>query len=164
MKVTFSSTHNAFGVKAPKGTLVSLTATPTQAGDGVYTIGDEGYILIDDGILTDTIYLSIQDEDYTVERGARVAHPEDLSWEVRAGQSVLPYIGKAKSSGGGGGFDPSVLGTLAYKNSASGEYTPAGTITGTLPSLTYNAETEELTFDAGSLPTFTGTAATIIVR
>ena len=36
MKVTFSSTHSAFSVKAPAGTLVSLTGTPTEAVDGVH--------------------------------------------------------------------------------------------------------------------------------
>jgi hypothetical protein len=60
------------------------------------------------------------------------------------------------------------LGALAYKNSASGSYTPAGTVTvtegddttttvnsitavGTLPSMTVSGET--LVFDPGTLPT-----------
>jgi len=38
--------------------------------------------------------------------------------------------------------------------------TPAGTLSGTLPSATYDASTYTLTFDPGTLPTFTGTAAT----
>lgn len=67
-------------------------------------------------------------------------------------------------------FGPGNLGTLAYKNSASGNYTPAGTISvdngtdstdtihgmnavGTLPSFSYDSNTEALTFSAGSLPT-----------
>lgn len=62
------------------------------------------------------------------------------------------------------------LGALAYKNSASGSYTPAGTIAvseaadttttvnsitdvGTLPVFTYDSSNEALTFSAGSLPT-----------
>ena len=74
--------------------------------------------------------------------------------------------------------DLSALGTLAYKNSASGSYKPAGTISkitpagsvtvtpatttttvnsitavGSLPSLTYDSKNEKLTFNAGSLPT-----------
>lgn len=70
------------------------------------------------------------------------------------------------------------LGDLAFKNSASGTYTPAGSVTvneaadttasipnvtgvGTLPSLTYNSVNEELTFNAGTLPTL-GTAITVV--
>lgn len=85
--------------------------------------------------------------------------------------------------------DLSGLGTLAYQNSASGSYTPAGSVNtspttaningmatvGTLPTFTVSGET--LTVTAGTLPTkastvaavtgvtasFTGTAATINV-
>ena len=65
---------------------------------------------------------------------------------------------------------PGNLGTLAYQNSASGSYTPAGTITvnegadstdtikgvtavGSLPSFSYDSTNEALTFNAGTLPT-----------
>lgn len=65
---------------------------------------------------------------------------------------------------------PGNLGTLAYQNSASGNYTPAGSVNvdngtdttttvnsitavGSLPSFTYDSQTEALTFDAGTLPT-----------
>lgn len=87
--------------------------------------------------------------------------------------------------------DMSGLGDLAYKNSASGSFTPAGSVAvtettdtvtgmasaGTLPTWTYNAETMNLTYNAGTLPTadtaksvvtgataaFTGTAGTVDV-
>lgn len=66
---------------------------------------------------------------------------------------------------------PQAFGALAYKNSASGSYTPAGTVSitpGTLPSISYDGNTETLAFDAGSLPgstgSFSGTAATITVE
>lgn len=87
--------------------------------------------------------------------------------------------------------DTSGLGDLAYKNSASGSFTPAGSVAvtettdtvtgmasaGTLPTWTYNAETMNLTYNAGTLPTadtaksvvtgataaFTGTAGTVDV-
>lgn len=90
------------------------------------------------------------------------------------------------------------LGALAYKNSASGSFTPAGSVAvtadgdgataaivgvsanGTVPSFSYDANTETLTFDAGAMPTlaasvnaltsvggltasFTGTADTVTV-
>lgn len=62
------------------------------------------------------------------------------------------------------------LGALAYKDSASGNFTPVGTVSvtdgadttttvnsitavGSLPSFSYDSTTEELTFNAGSLPT-----------
>lgn len=100
MKVTFSSTHNAFQVIAPKGTLISLSATPTALADGVYVIGDEGVINIDDQQLTDSIYLSTVGSDYTVANGQRVAYPlGDDSVIVRAGGSAIPF----KMSGKGGG-------------------------------------------------------------
>lgn len=76
-------------------------------------------------------------------------------------------------NGSGGYWDavPNAFGALAYKNSASGDYTPAGTVSitpGTLPSISYNSNTETLTFNAGSLPgstgSFSGTAATITVE
>lgn len=87
--------------------------------------------------------------------------------------------------------DTSGLGDLAYKDTATGNFTPSGTVdfdtkleltldtidsVGTLPSLTYTAATEALTFNAGTLPTtftnkvisdftmdFTGTAGTVTV-
>ena len=101
MKITFSSTHNAWSVKAPKGTLISLTGEPTVIKDGVYTVGDDGYILIDDGVLTDSIYLDTAGSDYTAERGARVCYPS-AGIEVRAGSSVAPFIGMGSGSGSGG--------------------------------------------------------------
>lgn len=66
--------------------------------------------------------------------------------------------------------DLSTLGALAYKDRASGTYTPAGSVdlsgsqkstttvnsitaVGSLPSLTYDSDDESLTFNRGSLPT-----------
>ena len=71
------------------------------------------------------------------------------------------------------------LGSLAFKDNASGTYTPAGSITvneaadttasvpnvtavGTLPSLTYDSTNEELTFSTGTLPTL-GTPLTVVI-
>lgn len=110
MKVTFSSTHSAFSVKAPAGTLISLTGTPTEAVDGVYTIGDEGCINIDEQMLTKDIYLSITGEDYTVAAGARIAYPAE-GVEVRAGSSVLPFKTGGKGGGGGSGGGCTYRGT-----------------------------------------------------
>ena len=75
-------------------------------------------------------------------------------------------------------FGPGNLGTLAYQNSARGSYTPEGSVSvtqgndttdtvpnvtavGTLPSFSYDANTEALTFSAGTLPTL-GTAKTVV--
>ena len=58
-----------------------------------------------------------------------------------------------------------LFGDLAFKDSVSATYTPAGTVTstasgtavtltaGTLPSCSYDPETETLTFNAGAFPT-----------
>jgi len=86
---------------------------------------------------------------------------------------------------------PNAFGALAYKNSASGDYTPAGTVSvtkttdtitevasvGSLPSFSYDPQTETVSFNAGSLPmtsdtnvvtdasaTFSGTQTTITVE
>lgn len=87
--------------------------------------------------------------------------------------------------------DTMPVGALAKKNSASGSYTPAGSVTfddrldisvdtiatvGTLPTFSYDSATENLTFTQGTLPTtftnsvvsdltlgFTGTAGTVTV-
>ena len=75
---------------------------------------------------------------------------------------------------------PGNLGTLAYQNSASGSFTPAGGVTvdngsdttdtvngitnvGTLPSFSYDAQNEALTFSAGTLPT-QGAAKTFVTQ
>ena len=70
------------------------------------------------------------------------------------------------------------LGALAYKNDASGSFTPQGSVTvseaadttdtvysitgvGSLPSFSYSSANEELTFNAGTLPT-KGSAQTVV--
>lgn len=70
------------------------------------------------------------------------------------------------------------LGTLAFKDSASGSFTPTGTVSitegadttdtvysitaiGTLPSFSYDSATEALSFSAGTLPT-KGSAQTVV--
>ena len=75
---------------------------------------------------------------------------------------------------------PGNLGTLAYQNSASGSYTPAGGVTvdngtdstdtvngitavGSLPSFSYDSTNEALTFNAGTLPT-QGAAKTFVTQ
>ena len=88
-------------------------------------------------------------------------------------------------------IDTMTVGSLAKKNSASGSYTPAGSVSftdrldisidtinsvGTLPTFSYDSSTENLTFTQGTLPTtftnsvvsdlsldFTGTAGTVTV-
>lgn len=42
MKITFSSKLSTFVVRAPEGTLISLSAPPAELGDGVYAVGDSG--------------------------------------------------------------------------------------------------------------------------
>lgn len=104
MKVTFSATHSVFAVKAPKDTLVSLSETPTQVEDGVYKIGDNGVVLIDEQYQTDSIYLSTAGNDYTVAKGERIATVAD-GVEVWAGSSGIscPFAKGGKGGGGSSG-------------------------------------------------------------
>ena len=67
--------------------------------------------------------------------------------------------------------DVAYLGDLAYKDNASGTFTPAGSVTvnettgnintitsvGTLPSSSYDSATETLSFNSGTLPTMSST-------
>lgn len=99
MKITFSTPHSAFYVKAPKDTMVCLFEEPTTIKDGVYVIGDEGAVSIDEGWQADAIYLSTAGTDYTVADGQKVAHPAE-GVEIRAGLSAVPF--KVSGKGGGG--------------------------------------------------------------
>ena len=102
MKVTFDNAYSAFQVIAPKGTMISYTATPTAIADGVYVIGDEGSICIDDQ-LTDTLYLSTVGSDYTVTGGQRVVYPlGDTSVIIRGNISTVPFKSGGKGGGGSG--------------------------------------------------------------
>ena len=205
MKVTFDNVYNAFQIIAPKGTMISFTGEPTALADGVYLVGDDGIINLDEQFLTDTLYLSTEGTDYAVTGGMRVTYPlGDETVIIRAGSSTIPF-----SKGGKGGVhtlgttttpltegsttnpimiagkevtakngdiafyqqaefmfngtawsqfgDLSGLGTLAFKNGVSVSTTDGSvtgiTSVGTLPSMVYNPNTKEITFDAGTLPT-----------
>lgn len=134
MKVTFPSVHNAFQVKAPQGTMVSLRETPVAVGDGVYVIGEEGSVNIDEQTLVHDIYLSIDNPDYTVERGQRVTHPV-RGVEIRAGNTCIPF-----RVGGGGGTGPTgdivitedIRASITVGGIVSGKYYPAGTLIETI--------------------------------
>ena len=119
MKVTFGSKYSAFQVIAPKGTLISYTETPTEVADGVYVIGDDGAISIDDQ-LTDTLYLSTVGSDYTVTDGKRVAYPlGDTSVIIRANISAIPFKGGAKGGESGGGTHYRGTTTTALSNGST---------------------------------------------
>lgn len=113
MKVTFSAKYSVFAVKAEEGTLVSLTGTPTEKTDGVYTVGESGMIVVDTDLYTDSIYIDTDGDDYTVASGARIAYPAD-GVEIWAGNSPIsvPFPKKSKGGDSGGGviiFSPSKL-------------------------------------------------------
>ncbi|MBR1735855.1 MAG: hypothetical protein IJ736_02400 [Firmicutes bacterium] len=148
------------------------------------------YNLVDliNGDKTPVGYVRI--EDYPVRSGRMISEEKNENGENK----VYNIVDVLKGHFG-------ELGALAYKDSASGSYTPQGTISnptllvtyrsdsipvmtseGTLPSFDYDASSEALTFNAGSLPingiqeinfidsvtlttppTFTGKAETITV-
>lgn len=103
MKVTFDNVYNAFQIIAPKGTMISFTGEPTALADGVYLVGDDGIINLDEQFLTDTLYLSTEGTDYAVTGGMRVTYPlGDETVIIRAGSSTIPFSKGAKGGGSGG--------------------------------------------------------------
>lgn len=132
----------------------------SELGNAMYWLGVTTTALTD-GDTTNPI--TIGGESVTARVGAIAQYNgEEFAWNGTSWQS----LGKNN------------FGDLAFKNSASGTYTPAGSITvseaadtttnvpnvtgvGTLPSLTYNSANEELTFSAGTLPTL-GTAIAVV--
>ena len=103
MKVTFDNAYSAFQVIAPKGTMISFTGEPTALADGVYLVGDDGIINLDEQFLTDTLYLSTEGTDYTVTGGMRVTYPlGDETVIIRAGSSTIPFSKGGKGGGGSG--------------------------------------------------------------
>ena len=113
MKVTFATKYSAFCVRAPKGTLISLNSEPEELADGVYIVGDDGYIAIDEGWNSDKIYLNTEGDDYTASVNSCVCYPlGDDTVEVRAGISVLPF--KKKSKGGDGKGYPMICDNITY--------------------------------------------------
>ena len=104
MKVTFDNVYNAFQIIAPKGTMISFTGEPTALVDGVYLVGDDGIINLDEQFLTDTLYLSTEGTDYAVTGGMRVTYPlGDETVIIRAGSSTIPFSKGGKGGGGSGG-------------------------------------------------------------
>lgn len=126
----------------------------TDLGNALYWIGVTTTAL-SDGATTNPI--SVNGEDVTARLGGLASYDGmEYAWNGSAWQ----------------GMGPSNLGALAYKSTASGDYTPAGTISvskgtdttdtvtgvsanGTLPQayFTQSGETLTFNFNAGALPT-----------
>lgn len=123
MKVTFSAKYSVFAVQAEAGTLVSLTGTPTEVADGIYTVGDSGVVIVNEGTYTDSIYLSTTGSDYTVDRNARIATVAE-GVQVWVGSSPLdcPFPKSRKGGGSGGGVI--IFSPLKLINSVMYDYDP----------------------------------------
>lgn len=124
----------------------------SDLGNSMYWIGVTTTALTD-GSTTNPI--TVGGDSVTAEIGAVAQYDgEEFAWNGTAWQS----LGKNN------------FGSLAFQNSASGSFTPAGTISvsqgsdttgtvnsitdvGTLPSFSYDSASETLTFSAGTLPT-----------
>ena len=78
------------------------------------------------------------------------------------GRDITSYIGAVEVDDNDDTIIKVIDGNDNIVNSIKGSVTvtPAGTISGTLPSATYDASTATLAFDPGTIPTFTGTATT----
>lgn len=59
--------------------------------------------------------------------------------------------------------DLSDLGTLAYKDSASGSFTPAGSVSKPNVTVTPSTDTIQPVSDVGSMPTYTVTGETLVI-
>ncbi len=126
----------------------------TDLGNALYWIGVTTTVL-SEGATTNPI--SVGGKDVTAKLGGLATYEGmEYAWNGSAWQ----------------GMGPSNLGALAYKNSASGDYTPAGSVSinkgtdttdkvtgvtanGTLPQayFTQSGETLTFNFNAGALPT-----------
>ena len=123
-----------------------------ELGQALYWIGVTTTALTD-GDTTNPI--TVGGESVTAEVGGIASYSgTEFAWNGSAWQMLAPGN----------------LGTLAYQNSASGSYTPAGSVNvtagtdttgsvtgitnvGSLPSFSYDSTNEALTFSAGTLPT-----------
>lgn len=123
-----------------------------ELGEALYWVGVTTSVL-SDGDTTNPIV--VNGENVTVRKGGVAqASGTEYAWNGNAWQTLAPGN----------------LGTLAYQNSATGSYTPAGNVSveqgtdtkttvnsivaiGTLPSATYDATEHMLTFHPGTLPT-----------
>lgn len=136
---------------------VTFTIKDAEARDAIAALGDVLYwIGVTTTVLTDgatTSPIVVNSEEVTPKKGGMAQYNgEEFIWNGSAWQSA----GKAN------------FGSLAFKNSASGSYTPAGTVNvnqaadtkvtvnsitavGTLPSYTLSGET--VVFNPGTLPT-----------
>lgn len=123
MKVTFSAKYSVFAVQAEAGTLVSLTDTPSEVADGIYTVGDSGVVIVNEGTYTDSIYLSTTGSDYTVDRNARIATVAE-GVQVWAGSSSLDCPFKKKSKGGDSGGGVIIFSPLKLINAVMYDYDP----------------------------------------
>ena len=124
----------------------------SELGNAMYWLGVTTTTLTD-GSTTNPI--TVGGDSVTARTGAVAQYSgEEFAWNGTAWQS----LGKNN------------FGDLAFKNSASGSYTPTGGVTineaadstttvnsitavGTLPSFSYDSTNEALTFSAGTLPT-----------
>ena len=111
---------------------------------------------LSDGDTTNPI--TISGESVTAEAGDVVTLSSDSS------EMIFNSLGKWQSFGTLSG-----LGTLAYKNSASGTYTPAGSVSGTCTPQGSNADVQLATTSvnsmssAGSMPTYTVANETLTI-
>lgn len=124
----------------------------SELGKALYWVGVTTTVLTDGG--TDNP-INVGGNSVTVQAGAVAQYNAE---EYAFDGTIWQKLGEGN------------LGSLAYKNSASGSYTPAGSVSiseaadstdtvngiasvGTLPSFSYDSSTQALTFNAGSLPT-----------
>lgn len=131
-------------LKLPSGTVYQIKDTQARSAKGWIGITTTA---LTDGASTNPI--TINGQSVTAVAGNITSYDEQ---EYIFNGSVWQEFG-----------DLSDLGTLAYKDSASGSYTPQGSVAAPDVSVTPTTDTIKPVTDVGSMPTFTVSGETLII-
>lgn len=131
-------------IKMPSGTIYNIKDTQARSAKGWIGITTTA---LTDGAATNPI--TINGQSVTAVAGNITSYDEQ---EYIFNGSVWQEFG-----------DLSDLGTLAYKDSASGSYTPQGSVAAPDVTVTPTTDTIKPVTDVGSMPTFTVSGETLII-
>lgn len=131
-------------IKMPSGTIYNIKDTQARSAKGWIGITTTA---LTDGATTNPI--TVNGQSVTAVAGNITSYDEQ---EYIFNGSVWQEFG-----------DLSDLGTLAYKDSASGSYTPQGSVAAPDVTVTPSTDTIKPVTDVGSMPTFTVSGETLII-
>lgn len=131
-------------IKMPSGTIYNIKDTQARSAKGWIGITTTA---LTDGATTNPI--TVNGQSVTAVAGDITSYDE----------TEFIFNGSAWQEFG----DLSDLGTLAYKDNASGSYTPQGSVAAPDVSVTPTTDTIKPVTDVGSMPTFTVSGETLII-